>query len=163
MRVIFAALDLEAGGGERIATVERQGGQGSDIALRTQPQHARCPTRRERAESVENDVERGCAVRDRLHRFERSDGSFLVDGPKEVRCQMKRLRTCPANRCNARTQLGLEPLRRRKPRLSEGDGEEASEHRSEVETAGSLPNDQHPGARDQQHRADRDPAASGPG
>jgi hypothetical protein len=74
--------------------------------------------------------------------------------------QMQRLWTRPANLRNATAQLALDPLRRRKSRLSERDGEEAPEHHSDVEAARSLPDNQHPRARHQQRSADGDPAAS---
>jgi hypothetical protein len=129
VRVIFAILDVESRNGECGPAFGRKRRQLTDIASRPEPEHARGTSRRKRPESIQGDIERDGATRDRRHDFESIRGTLVVDHSEEMHGQVERLRACPSDLRYAFTQLVLQPPRGRQPWLSEWNGEKAP-HRS---------------------------------
>ena len=160
MRVISAALHLEPGSGEFVATFEHQRRERRDIARRPKPEHAGHPARWKGTEPIQHGVEGHCATRDRSHDVECCDCSRIVDRSEEMHRQMEGFGTGPANVRNAGLEVALEPLRRRKSRLIERDGEEAPHHLSAIGAAGALPGCECGSTDDQQQRTDGDQTAS---
>ena len=99
--VISPRLDLEAGAGERVATLERQSGERRHIACRAEPEHARRTARWEGAELIQHDIEGRGTGRDRLQHLERGCSALRVDGTEEVHRQVERLGASPAHALDA--------------------------------------------------------------
>ncbi len=125
MRVVVALVDLETGGAEDRAAIERKSGERSDIARRPEPEDARRAARWKRAKPVQDHVEWRGANRQRRHEIDGDSGTFVFDLTEEVHGQMECFRTRPANLNDALAKLVVQPLRSLESRLGHGNREEA--------------------------------------
>jgi hypothetical protein len=117
VRVVAALVDLETGGTQDGPALECKSDERRNIARRLEPEDTGRAARWERAEPVQDHVERRCANCDGRHQIDGDSSTFVFDLAEEVQSQMECFRTRPANLHHALAKLVMQPLRFLESRL----------------------------------------------